>query len=73
MFAAIGIIFNDTSMRIGMVKSFELFMNMSNIDDFSTKNYLIPIYFESLIGVFMNILCLARFVGFLPEVKTIDK
>lgn len=33
---------------------------------------LVIAYVESLIGMFMNILCLARFVGMLPEIKTVD-
>ena len=29
-------------------------------------------YIESVIGIFMNIVCLARFISLLPPVQTID-
>lgn len=35
-----------------------------------TNTVLTCAYIESLLGMFMNILCLARFVGMLPEVKS---
>lgn len=73
MFAGISILSNNNEINIGMLQSFELFMNMSNIEDYSNRVFLMPVYIETLIGLFMNILCLARFVGILPEVKTIDK
>jgi hypothetical protein len=30
-------------------------------------------YIESVIGIFMNIVCLARFISMLPPVQTIDE
>ncbi len=30
-------------------------------------------YIETVIGIFMNIVCLARFIGLLPDVKVKDE
>ena len=33
---------------------------------------MIIAYIESVIGVFVNIICLVRFISILPPIKTID-
>ena len=72
MYSAIGVIAADPSMKIGLLMSFQLFMNMSEIVAYSDNSLILPVYIETVIGVFMNVICLARFVGLLPEVKTVD-
>ncbi len=72
-FAAIyAIILNlegNSEQTLGIIGSFQIFMNMADLDSFSKNPLTIIAYSETLIGIFMNILCLARFVGALPEVK----
>ena len=72
MYAGISILTDDNTVKIGIIQSFQLFMNISGINDCPNKALLTPIYAETLVGIFMNILCLARFINILPGVKTID-
>lgn len=52
--------------------SFELFMNISGSDGLQTR-ILILVYIakvEMALGLFMNLVCLSRFIGMLPSVKS---
>lgn len=73
MYTAINAIYNDNQIEIGLIKSFQLFMNMTEISGVTDSNIIFIIYIEIIIGIFMNIICLARFLGMLPEVKSMDK
>lgn len=57
--------------HIGILGSFQLFMNVSSLD--LTANHsdilLTAVYIETVIGIFVNIICLARFISILPEVR----
>ena len=72
MYAGISILTDDNMVKIGIIQSFQLFRNVSGINDCPNKALLTPIYAETLVGIFMNILCLARFINILLGVKTID-
>ena len=68
VFSAASSLLGEPSMRIGIMGSFEIFMNMVNPEEFFKTNVLSFAYVETIIGMFMNIICLARFVGLLPSV-----
>jgi hypothetical protein len=54
----------------------ESFLTLSNIADPRDVHEPVVMVFasiESVIGLFMNILCLARFIAMIPPVQTIDK
>lgn len=74
IFAACSAISDLPLANIGFIKSFEIFMSLADIEVYIKPRWLFMIsYVEVLIGVFMNILCLARFVGLLPEIKSKEK
>ncbi|MBO4560670.1 MAG: hypothetical protein J5705_01720 [Bacteroidaceae bacterium] len=55
-----------------ITESFKIFANISNNDLPTLKSLLIIANIESIIGIFMNLICLARFLSLLPPVKSID-
>lgn len=69
IFAAVGTLQQDYSMHIGLLESFQLFMSLGGLENYSSGILMTVAYVETLIGIFMNILCLARFIGALPEVS----
>lgn len=68
IFTAVNSITGAGEPYMGIAGSFQVFMNMTNPDDFSGNYVLAFAYAETVIGMFMNIICLARFIGMLPEV-----
>ena len=72
MFTAIELITGVQGPTISILDSFELFMNSSNLEIYRESPLFIQAYIETIIGIFMNIVCLARFIGALPEVKAKD-
>ena len=69
IFAAAGTLQQDYSMHISLLESFQLFMSLGGLDSYSSGILMTVAYIETIIGIFMNILCLARFIGALPEVR----
>lgn len=69
IFAAIGSLQQDPTMHISLLESFQVFMSLGGLEVYSSGILMTVAYIESIIGIFMNILCLARFVGILPEVR----
>lgn len=56
--------------EFGILQSFAYFMSMGSLDGSGKNTWLmVVVYVETVIGIFMNILCLARFIGMLPDVK----
>ena len=71
IFAAISVINGLPVLNIGFIQSFELFMSLADIEVYMQPRWLFVVaYLEVLIGIFMNLLCLARFIGILPGIKT---
>lgn len=60
-----------------VLESISTLTNISSPNDFADlgKEFDITLvaYIESVIGIFMNIVCLARFISLLPPVQTIDE
>lgn len=75
MYSAITFISGGIPETIGILTSFEIFMNLTNVEDVmqGVNMHLVRIAeIETILGIFMNIVCLARFIGMLPEVTQID-
>ena len=68
IFTAVNSVTGAGEPYVGIAGSFRVFMNMTNPEDFPGNYVLAFAYMETVIGMFMNIICLARFVGMLPEV-----
>ena len=69
IFAAFGSLQNDPSMHLSLLESFQVFMSLGGLEMYESGVLMTVAYVESIVGIFMNILCLARFVGILPEVR----
>ena len=67
---------NIDSLRV-ILESVTTLANIASPEDISDyeKGFEITIiaHIESVIGIFMNIICLARFISLLPPVQSIDK
>lgn len=63
------------TMRL-VLESTTTLANITSPEDFSVYekgiDVALVVHVESVIGIFMNIICLARFISLLPPVKTID-
>lgn len=76
MYTSISVLSRITPQISSVLASFEIFMNLSTFENIinDTNIYLIRIgQTETIIGIFMNIICLGRFIGMLPEVAQIDE
>ena len=47
-------------------------LNISGIDDLPHAIVKV-VRIESILGIFMNLICIARFINLLPDVNTIEK
>lgn len=72
IFTAVRNLSGLSSDYVGIAGSFKVFMNITSPEEFSDNCILMLAYVETVIGLFMNIICLARFVGMLPEVAQKD-
>lgn len=62
----------NMSMIEVVVESFTTFTSINSPVDIPHPGLMSIAFIESVIGVFMNLICLARFVSLLPAVQTID-
>lgn len=63
---------HDAEGFVFVLESFNQMTNLSLPADISVVHFRILTFFETLVGMFMNPVCLARFIGLLPSVRTID-
>ncbi len=56
-----------------LTKSIMTLANISDPNEYINWKIAAIANIESVIGIFMNIVCLARFISILPSVRTIDK
>ena len=72
----LSIIPKDVNITIETIKksktSLKLFFNMHELSTFANSNILFFAYSEVGIGMFMNILCIARMLNLLPNTKSIE-
>ena len=62
---------NMSTMEV-VIESFTTFTSINSPIDIPHPGLMSIAFIESVIGVFMNLICLARFVSLLPAVQTID-
>ena len=46
-------------------------MSLGGLDIYTSGVPMTTAYVETIVGIFMNILCLARFIGMLPNVNEV--
>lgn len=56
-----------------VLESFNTFTNLSTPSDISLERFQALAFIETLLGMFMNLICLGRFIGMLPSVQTVDE
>ena len=56
-----------------LTRSIMTLANISDPNEYINWKIAVVANIESVIGIFMNIVCLARFISILPSVQTIDK
>lgn len=67
MYKASALILGESVAPVGILESFDLFMNINDLTIYKGNTWFILAVLETLIGIFMNILCLAVFIGMLPK------
>lgn len=72
IFVALDFIHGNIVDSITISDSLKLFFNMHELSTFKNSNILFYAYCEVGIGMFMNILCIARMLNLLPNTKTIE-
>lgn len=72
IFVALNCLSGNSVGNITIADSLKLFFNMHELSTFSNSNILFFAYSEVGIGMFMNILCIARMLNLLPNTKTIE-
>ena len=60
----------DTGMVGEVWQSFQIFMSMGDLQNYSDSKIFVFAYIETILGMFMNIACLAYFIGMLPDTKS---
>ena len=73
IYVALNCIMGNAIGNITIVDSFELFFNMKDLGIFKESGVLIYAYSEICVGMFMNVLCIARMLNLLPNVDTVGK
>lgn len=59
-----------TSMEGEVWQSFQIFMSMGDLQNYNDSKIFVFAYIETILGMFMNIACLAYFIGMLPDTKS---
>jgi len=63
----------DGSFWQSLEMSMSAFLNIGMPElDSSSRTLMVVVRIESVLGIFMNLICIARFINMLPSVKTID-
>lgn len=72
IFVALNFISGNSVGYMTIADSLKLFFNMHELSTLTNSDILFFAYSEVGIGVFMNILCIARMLNLLPNVKTVS-
>ena len=72
IFVALNCIHGNVADNITISDSLKLFFNMHELSNFANSNILFFAYSEVGIGMFMNILCIARMLNLLPNTKAVE-
>ena len=73
IYVALNCIMGNSIGQITIIDSFELFFNMRDLSLFKENGIFIYAYSEICVGMFMNVLCIARMLNLLPNVGTVGK
>ena len=71
IFVEFNCIHGNVAENITITDSLKLFFNIHELSSFSNSNIIFLVYSEIGIGMFMNILCIARMLNLLPNTKTV--
>ena len=73
MFECLSVIFDNYAISISLFDSFKVFMLSIGIKNVKGQLLIDLVNFEVIIGIFMNILCISRFIIEMPGVRKYDK
>ena len=73
IYAALNCILGNLVSDVTLLDSFELFFNMKDLSIFKDNRIITFAYSEICIGMFMNVLCIARMLNLLPNTGTVLK
>lgn len=73
MFGRLSVIFNDPAISMSLFDGFKVFMINNGTENVECPLLINLVNFEEIIGIFMNILCISRFINDTPVVRQADK
>ena len=73
IYVALNCIMGNAIGQVTIIDSFELFFNMKDLTVFKENGAFVYAYSEICVGMFMNVLCIARMLNLLPNVDTVAK
>lgn len=73
MFGCLSVIFDNPTISMSLFDSFKVFMLSIGIENVKGQLLINHINFEVIIGIFINILCISRFINEMPGVSQVDK
>lgn len=73
MFGCLSVIFDNPAISMSLFDSFKVFMLSSGTENVEGQLLINLVNFEVIIGIFMNILCISRFINEMPGVRQVDK
>ena len=69
MFGCLSVIYDNPAISMSLFDSFKVFMLSSGTENVEGQLLINLVNFEVIIGIFMNILCISRFINELPGVR----
>ena len=69
MFGCLSVIFDNPAISMSLFDSFKVFMLSSGTENVEGQLLINLVNFEVIIGIFMNILCISRFINEMPGVR----
>lgn len=69
MFGCLSVIYDNPAISMSLFDSFKVFMLSSGTENVEGQLLINLVNFEVIIGIFMNILCISRFINEMPGVK----
>ena len=73
MFGCLSIIYDNPTIAMSLFDGFKVFMLSSGTENVEGQLLIDLVNFEVIIGIFMNILCISRFINEMPGVRNGDK
>lgn len=73
MLGCLSIINCNPTIAMSLFDSFKVFMLSGGTENVEGQLLINLVNFEVIIGIFMNILCISRFINEMPGVRQVDK